>query len=91
VALCAALHFGWSTPNVAIQENFADYDVPWRRDLVGGWDPVRNGEYTLPERPGLGLELDEAVCVEHPYQKNSFPSLWDGRWLAEFTKHSKIV
>jgi galactonate dehydratase len=27
-ALCAALHFGWSTPNVIVQENFAEYDVP---------------------------------------------------------------
>lgn len=28
VALCAALHFDWATPHVAIQENFAEYDVP---------------------------------------------------------------
>jgi hypothetical protein len=30
------------------------------------------------------LELDEAVIAEHPYQKNSFPSLWDGEWLTNF-------
>lgn len=86
VALCAALHFDWSTPNVSWQENFADYDVPWRRDLVHGWDPVRNGEYVLPEKPGLGIELNVEVCRAHPYQKNSFPSLWDRKWLSEFTK-----
>jgi galactonate dehydratase len=28
VALCAAVHFGWSTPNVCWQQNFADYDIP---------------------------------------------------------------
>ena len=86
VALCAALHFGWSTPQVAVQENFAEYDVPWRNDLVRGWNPIRHGEFALPDLPGLGLELDEAICAQHPYQKNSFPSLWDGRWVKEFTK-----
>jgi galactonate dehydratase len=86
VALCAAVHFGWSTPNVQVQENFADYDVPWRHDLVHGWNPCAQGEFQLPEGPGLGVDLDLAACAAHPYQKNPFPSLWDGRWLAEFTK-----
>lgn len=86
VALCAAVHFGWCTPNVMIQENFADYDVAWRNELVGGWNPVRGGDFALPDRPGLGVELDDAACARHPYKKNSFPSLWDERWLKEFTK-----
>ena len=87
VALCAALHVDWSTPNVLIQENFGDYDVPWRHDLVFGWNPVKNGEYALPEKPGLGIELNTALCAEHPYKKNSFPSLWDKRWLKDFTQN----
>jgi galactonate dehydratase len=86
VALCAAVHFGWCTPNVMIQENFAEYDVAWRNELVGGWNPVRAGGFALPDRPGLGIELDDGVCARHPYQRNSFPSLWDDRWLKEFTK-----
>ena len=86
VALCAAIHFGWCTPNVLVQENFADYDVQWRTELVCGWNPVRAGEFALPEKPGLGIELDDAACARHPYRKNTFPSLWDGRWIDEFTK-----
>jgi len=86
VALCAALHLDWATPNVTIQESFAEYDVPWRDELVCGWNPVRRGEFALPEGPGLGIELDDAVCAAHPYRPNSFPSLWDGRWLREFTQ-----
>ena len=85
VALCAAMHFGWATPSVMIQENFGDFDVPWRRELVKSWHPPA-GEYALPDRPGLGIELDDAICARHPYQKSSFPSLWDDRWLKEFTK-----
>jgi galactonate dehydratase len=86
VALCAAIHFGWSTPNVLIQENFAEYDVPWRNGLVRGWNPIRSGEFALPEGPGLGIEIDDEVCSRHPYKKNTFPSLWDRTWIDEFTK-----
>ena len=86
VALCAALHFGWATASVCYQENFADYDIPWRASYVHGWNPCSNGEYALPNGPGLGIDLDLGVCQAHPYQKNPFPSLWDDRWLKEFTK-----
>jgi galactonate dehydratase len=86
VALCAAIHFGWSTPHVLIQENFGDFDVPWRRDFVRGWHPCQNGLYELPTKPGLGIDLDEAAIAAHPPQRNPFPSLWDNRWLKEFTK-----
>src|SRR5262245_50220960 len=70
VALCAAIHFGWATPCVFVQENFAEYDVSWRNDLVGGWDLVRRGEFALPEGPGLGVELNVEECARHPFKKN---------------------
>ena len=74
VASCAALHFDWSTPNFLMQENFAEYDVSWRNDLVKGCNPIQNGEFILPSAPGLGIELDFAVCQAHPYKENSSPS-----------------
>jgi hypothetical protein len=40
----------------------------------------------LSDEPGLGLELDERVIAEHPYQPNSFPSLWDETWIRKFTQ-----
>jgi len=86
VALCAAVHFGWATPEVLVQEYFGDYDVPWRKDYVCGWNPVEQGHYLLPHKPGWGIELDESVCAAHPYQRNPFPSLWDDRWVKELTK-----
>ncbi len=86
VALCAAIHFGWSTPHVLVQENFGDFDVPWRRDFVHGWDPCQNGEFHLPSKPGLGIELNNATIAAHPPQRNPFPSLWDDRWLKVFTR-----
>jgi galactonate dehydratase len=89
VALAAALHFDASTPNFMIQEAFAEFDVPWRKDLVCGWDPVRNGELIVPEGAGLGIELNEDAIAQHPYVSNSFPSLWDGDWLTDFKQDNK--
>jgi galactonate dehydratase len=86
VALAASLHFDLSTPNFMIQEAFGEFDVPWRNALVRGWNPLQGGEFVLSDAPGLGLELDEAVIADHPYVKNSFPSLWDGQWLQKFTR-----
>ncbi len=86
VALCAAIHFGWATPQVMVQENFGDYDAPWRDELVGGWNPMAGAQYKLPEKPGLGIELNDAAFALHPFRKHAFPSLWDRRWVAEFTQ-----
>jgi galactonate dehydratase len=86
VALAACLHVDVSTPNFFIQEAFAEFDVPWRNRLVGGWNPIRDGEFVLSDEPGLGLELDEAAIGEHPYAANAFPSLWEREWQTNFTQ-----
>lgn len=85
VALAACLHFDVSTPNFFIQEAFGEFDVPWRNDLVRGWNPIEGGEFILPDTPGLGLDIDERAIAEHPYVANAFPSLWDGDWLTNLT------
>ena len=87
VALAACLHFDVSTPNFMIQEAFAEFDVPWRNELVAGWNPVRKGELVLGDAPGLGLELDLAAIARHPYVSNAFPSLWDREWQTNFTQN----
>ncbi len=84
VALAAALHFDVSTPNFMIQENFGDFDVPWRQDLVHGWNPVQNGEFILTDAPGLGIDINVDAIADHPYVQHAFPSLWDGEWLTDF-------
>jgi galactonate dehydratase len=85
VAFAAAIHFAYSTPNMLLQESFAEFDVDWRDALVGGWNPLRGGALAAPERPGLGLDIDEAIIALHPYRAQSFPSLWDSTWVEDFT------
>jgi len=87
VALAAALHFDVSTPNFMIQESYGEFDVPWRNDLVNGWNPIKNGEFFLTDEPGLGLELNEKAIADHPYVKHAFPSLWDDQWLTNFKQN----
>ena len=89
VALAAALHLDVSTPNFMVQEAFAEFDVPWRNDLVRCWNSIRKGEFFVDDTPGLGLELDDEVIAQHPYIQNPFPSLWDGEWIVDFTQDKK--
>jgi len=91
VALAAALHVAWSTPNMLMLESFAEFDVDWRNDLVSGWNPLALGEFALPERPGLGIDLDAAAIAAHPYRQLAFPSLWDTTWRDEFTGTSALA
>jgi galactonate dehydratase len=90
VALAAALHFDLSTPNFMIQEAFSEFDVPWRNDLVRGWNPIRAGKLVLSDEPGLGLDIDEQAIAAHPYKAGAFPSLWDEGWLTKFTQNAEL-
>ena len=66
IAGVAALHFAVSTPNHVIQEEMVGA-VPWYGEVVDG--PIRmvDGFWQVPHRPGLGIEVDEAVCARHPF------------------------
>lgn len=59
---CAAT-FG---PHFLAMENHA-LDMPWWQDMVTGVPKpiIDKGYVTVPEKPGLGLELNDAVVKEH--------------------------
>lgn len=68
IAGVAALHFGISTPNVIIQEEMSGA-VPWYGEVVQ-WPIERHaGRWDVPQKPGLGVEVDEAVIARHPFQQ----------------------
>jgi L-alanine-DL-glutamate epimerase-like enolase superfamily enzyme len=61
VTLIASLHYAASTPNALVLE-WDQNPNPIRDELLK--EPLRlesNGTVKLPERPGLGIELDRAA------------------------------
>ena len=64
----AALHFDIATPNFVIQEEMVGA-VPWYGEVLQG--PIRmvDGHWQIPEAPGLGIEIDEAVAAKHPFKQ----------------------
>ncbi|MEZ5400101.1 MAG: enolase C-terminal domain-like protein [Bryobacteraceae bacterium] len=67
VSTLASLHVDATTPASTIQE-FNPSRLPWVRDLFqGGAVRVNQGFAELPDRAGLGVDLDEKVAAAHPY------------------------
>ncbi|MBV9813896.1 MAG: mandelate racemase/muconate lactonizing enzyme family protein [Acetobacteraceae bacterium] len=63
------LQLAATIPNFCILETIS-VDVPWRREIVRENLTFTNGEITIPNAPGLGLELDEEACLRHPYRRH---------------------
>jgi L-alanine-DL-glutamate epimerase-like enolase superfamily enzyme len=72
VGTLAACHTCASMRNFYLLE-FHAQDVPWWGDLLVGEQPlIEDGYITLPDRPGLGLELNEEVARAHLSSFSSF-------------------
>ena len=70
VSTAASLEFGFSQPGYIICET-VHADVPWRNDVVSeGFTVEKNGRIVRPnQRPGLGIEINEAEVAKHPFQQ----------------------
>jgi len=64
VATVATAHVGATIPNFYAVEYHAR-EVPWWEDLVDGPDLIQDGTITVPDEPGLGIELDWDIVREH--------------------------
>ncbi len=82
VSTAAGLHLGACTPNFKIMEHFNDFDDAYVKEAVTGLPEVIDGYFSLPEKPGLGIQLNEEVIREHPGQSahfNLFAEDWQKR------------
>lgn len=61
----ANVHVLATLPNAFLLEHKVS-DVPWRYEVAPGAVPEKDGAIRLPDGPGLGLDLDEAVARAHP-------------------------
>lgn len=74
VATAVCLQLAAAVPNFLIQEHFDAFNDPWTRDLVT-WHPTvdaTNGHLSLPDGPGLGIDLDIEAIKQHPYDPHAY-------------------
>lgn len=82
VATAVCLQLAACVENFLIQEHFDAFNEPWTRDLVS-WHPTidpSNGHLSLPEAPGLGIELNDEVAKAHPYDPKAFLNIHAEGW-----------
>jgi galactonate dehydratase len=61
----AALHILAAIPNALILER-VEHDVAVRDKVIAPAPQVVDGHIRVPDRPGLGVEIDKRVIAEHP-------------------------
>jgi galactonate dehydratase len=82
VATAVCLQLAAVVPNFLIQEHFDAFNDPWTRDLVT-WHPSidpANGHLSLPQEPGLGIDLNLDVIRAHPYDPNAYLNVHAEGW-----------
>lgn len=78
-AMCVQL--AGCVPNYLIQEFFDEFNVGWAKDLVKYHVRFENGELTIPDVPGLGVELNlEALKELPPYDPGNYLPLFEDGW-----------
>jgi len=77
-AACAQLNA--CLPNFYLHEIFDDFNEPWEKEIITGGVEVRNGYIELPDRPGLGIDLNIEEIKKHPYQQENYLPLFKPGW-----------
>jgi galactonate dehydratase len=67
VGTMASFHLDASMPNFLIQEYHAEFYEPHYFEVFDGLPRQKNGYVDLPQKPGLGLTINEEVMNAHPY------------------------
>lgn len=67
VANAATLNIAACCPNFTILEIMYS-DVDYRKDLTNENLEYKDGYITIPDKPGLGIEINEEECLKHPYE-----------------------
>lgn len=70
VANAATLQLAANTPNFCILEIMYS-DVEWRMNITNESLEYKDGYITIPDKPGLGIEINEEECLKHPYKPHT--------------------
>ena len=70
VANAATLQLAGCCTNFSILEIMYS-DVPWRADVTNEELKYEDGYIYVPDKPGIGIEINEEACLAHPYQPHT--------------------
>lgn len=82
VATAVCLQLAAAVPNFLIQEHFDAFNEPWTLDVVD-WHPTvdpKTGHLSLPDRPGLGIDLNLEAIRAHPYDPEAHLNVHAEGW-----------
>jgi len=70
VSTAASFEFGFSQPDYVICETVSE-DVEWRAEIVQDHHALnkRNRTVTPSDKPGLGIDINEAAILKHPFEQ----------------------
>jgi galactonate dehydratase len=80
VCSAACVQLNASIPNFFIHEIFDEFNEPWEKQIVTNGVEVVNGYIEVPERPGLGIDLNIEEIRRHPYQQENYLPLFKPGW-----------
>lgn len=80
VCSAACVQLNASIPNFFIHEIFDEFNEPWEREIVTGSVEVKKGYIEIPERPGLGVDLNIEEILKHPYRQENYLPLFKPGW-----------
>ena len=72
LGMMSACHVMATVPNFLVLE-FHGREIPWWEDLCVGDKPfIRQGTMVVPDKPGMGIELDDSVAKSLLYEGDTY-------------------
>ena len=80
VCSAACVQLNASIPNFFIHEIFDEFNEPWEKEIVTNPVVVVDGYIEVPDRPGMGTDLNIEEIRRHPYQQENYLPLFKPGW-----------
>ena len=81
----ATLQMDAYIPNFLIQESFYDWFPQWKKDLIYNGTPVENGYALIPEKPGIGVDVNEKMIDELKVKGEEYFNPEEPVWVVKGT------
>ncbi|HXW80367.1 MAG TPA: enolase C-terminal domain-like protein, partial [Acidimicrobiales bacterium] len=74
------MHFAAAVSNFMVLECFDLFLDSWASELLSGLAIFGEGSLSTRDGPGFGVEIDESVASQHPYDNHNFLRLFRPGW-----------